>query len=74
MNKNNDGLESPMLHTNIRGSRSTSSGEEDFEGFFTIYGRGSHLGHVTSIMSSNFHFLVFDRFLTTFGSEVHSSF
>ena len=27
-----------------------------FEGFFTIYGRGGHLGHVTSIMSSNFHF------------------
>ena len=23
-----------------------------------IYGRGGHLGHVTSIMSSDFHFLV----------------
>ena len=22
-----------------------------------MYGRGGHLGHVTSIMSSNFHFL-----------------
>ena len=26
-----------------------------FEGFFTIYGHGGHLGHVTSIMSINFH-------------------
>ena len=25
---------------------------------FIIYGRGGHLGHVTSIMSSDFHFLV----------------
>ena len=25
-----------------------------FEGFFTIYGRGGHLGHVTSTMSSDF--------------------
>ena len=25
---------------------------------FTIYGHGGHLGHVTSIMSSDFHFLV----------------
>ena len=24
---------------------------------FTIYGDGSHLGHVTSIMLMNFHFL-----------------
>ena len=29
-----------------------------FEEFFTIYGRGGHLGHVTSIMSSDFHYLV----------------
>ena len=29
-----------------------------FERFFTIYGRGGHLGHVTSIMSSNFNFIV----------------
>ena len=36
---------------------------------FTIYGRGGHLGHVTSIMSSNFHFLVPESFPTTFGSE-----
>ena len=28
-----------------------------FKGF-TRYGHGGHLGHVTSIMSSDFHFLV----------------
>ena len=41
---------------------------------FTIYGRGGHLGHVTSIMSSDFHFLVPESFLTKFGSDRHSSF
>ena len=30
---------------------------------FTIYGRGGHLGHVTSIMSSDFHFLVPETFI-----------
>ena len=29
---------------------------------FTIYGHGGHLGHVTSIMSSDFHFLVPESF------------
>ena len=47
-----------MLHTKFYGNRSDGSREEDFEGFFTIYGRCGHLGHVTSIMLSNFHFLV----------------
>ena len=45
-----------------------------FEDFFTIYGRGGHLGHVTSIMSSDFHFLVPESFHTKCGSERHSSF
>ena len=45
-----------------------------FDGFFTIYGRGGHLCHVTSNMSSDFHFLVPESFLTKFGSERHSSF
>ena len=35
-----------------------------FEGFFTIYGRGGHLGHVTSIMSSDFHFFIPESFHT----------
>ena len=46
-----------MLHTKFRGNRPTGSGEEDFKRVFTKYGHGSHLGHVTSIMSSDFHFL-----------------
>ena len=37
-----------MLHTKIRENRPASSGE-DFLVVFTIYGRGSHLGHVTWI-------------------------
>ena len=40
----------------------TVSGEEDFGRVFTIYGRGGHLGHVTSIISSDFHFLVPESF------------
>ena len=28
------------------------------KGVFTIYGHGGHLGHVTSFMFTNFHFLV----------------
>ena len=35
---------------------------EIFKGF-TTYGRGGHLGHVTSIMSSDFHFLVPESFI-----------
>ena len=41
---------------------------------FTIYGHGGQLGHVTSIMSSDFHFLVPESFLTKFDLERHSSF
>ena len=33
-----------------------------FEGF-TIYGRDGHLGHVTSIISSDFHFLYLKAFI-----------
>ena len=39
-----------MLHTKFRGNLPAGSGEEDFLRVFTIYGRGGHLGHVTSIM------------------------
>ena len=46
-----------------------------FEVFFlTIYGCGGHLGHVTSIISSDFHFLVPESFHIKFGSDQHSSF
>ena len=50
-----------MLHTKFRGNRSAGSGE-DFKRVFPIYGHGGHLGHVTSIMSSDFHFLVLESF------------
>ena len=33
-----------------------------------------HLGHVTSFMLSDFHFLVTESFHTKFGSDRHSSF
>ena len=62
-----------MLHTKFRGNRLAGS-TEDFRRFFTIYGRVSHHGHVTSIMSSDFHFLVPESFHTKFGSDRHSSF
>ena len=39
-----------------------------------IYGHGGHLGHVTSIMSSDFHFLVPESFHTNLSSEWPSSF
>ena len=63
-----------MLHTKFRGNRPAGSGEEGFRRDFTIYGRGSHLGHVTRIMSSDFHFLVPEIFHTKFDSDLYSSF
>ena len=47
-----------MLHTKFCGNRPAGSREEDFGRVFIIYGSGGHLGHVTSIMSSYFYFLV----------------
>ena len=63
-----------MLHTKFRGNRPADSGEEDFKRVFAIYGHDGHLGHVTSIMSSDFHFLVLESFHTKFGSDQHSIF
>ena len=63
-----------MLHTKFRENRPAGSGEKIFEGFFTIYGHGGHLGHVTRIMLTNFHFLVPESFHTKFSSEWPSSF
>ena len=36
----------------------------------TVYGHGGHLGHVTSIMSSDFYFLVPESFHKKFGSDL----
>ena len=63
-----------MLHTKFRGNRHAGSREEDFFKVFTIYVHGGHLGHVTSIMSSDFNFLVPEGFHTKFGSNRQSSF
>ena len=63
-----------MLNTKFRGNRPAGSTVEDFRRIFTIYGRVSHLGHVTSIMLSDFHFLVPESFHTKFGSDRHFSF
>ena len=47
-----------MLHNKFPGNQHAGSGEEDFLRVFTIYRHGGHPGHVTSIMSADFHFLV----------------
>ena len=62
-----------MLHTKFRGNRPAGYGE-DFCRVFTIHGHGCHFGHVTSIVSSVFHFLVSESFQTKFGSNRRSSF
>ena len=58
-----------MLHTKFRGNPPAGFRVEDFLTVFTIYGRGGHLGQVTSIMSSVFHFHVPESFQTKFGSD-----
>ena len=63
-----------MLHTKFRGNRPAGSDEKRFLMSFTIYVHGGHLGHVTSIMSSDFYFLVPESFHKKFGSDRQSSF
>ena len=48
--------------------------EKIFKVFTISYGHGGHLGHVTRIMLTNFHFLVPESFLTKFSSEWPSCF
>ena len=62
-----------MLYSKLSGNRPTGY-REDFLRVFTIYGPGGLLGHVTSIMSSDFHFHIPESFHTKFGSDRHSSF
>ena len=62
-----------MLHTKFQRNRPAGSGEEIFEGFLPYYGLRGHLGYVTSIMSSDFHFLIPESFkqkLVQIGTEV----
>ena len=58
-----------MLHTKFYRNQPAGSGEEDFKRVFTTYGHGGHLGHVTSIMSSDFYFLVPESFHKKIGSD-----
>ena len=44
-----------MLHIKFCENRPAGSGEEDFlRFFFSIYGRGGHLGHVTHMPQTKF--------------------
>ena len=61
-----------MLQAKFQDHRTSGSGEEDFQRFLPYM--SGHLGHVTSIMSSDFHFLVPESFHTKFGSDQLSSF
>ena len=63
-----------MLHTKFRGNRPAGSREEDFKRVLIIYGHGGHLDNMTSIMSSDFHFLVPESIYKKFGSDRQSSF
>ena len=64
-----------MLHTKFHGNQPAIPEMKIFEGFLPyIYRPGGHLGLVTSIMSSDFHFLVLKSFHTKFGSDRYSSF
>ena len=42
-----------MLHTKFHESQPAGSREQDFLRVFTIYGRSSHLGHVTQMHQTN---------------------
>ena len=63
-----------MLRTKFHGNQPAGSGKEDFLRFLPYIGMRGHLGHVTSMTLTNFHFLVTGNFHTNFSSEWHSSF
>ena len=44
-----------VINATFQGQRPFDSGEEEFKGFYTIYRRSGHFGHVTQIPQSNFH-------------------
>ena len=58
-----------MLHIKFQGHGSIGSGEEDFFKVFTIYGHGSHVGHVTQLICINFHSYSTSSFHMNFGSK-----
>ena len=58
-----------MLHTKFIGHQSIGSKEEVFLKVFTIYGHGTHLGHVTLFICRNFHSHSPISFHKKFGSK-----
>ena len=58
-----------MLHTKFLGHGSIGSGEEDFFKVFTIYGHGSHVGHVTQLILQIFIPYSSSSFHMNFGSK-----
>ena len=57
-----------MLHTKFQGHWSTGSLRRFFK-VFTIYGHGSHVGHVTQLIGINFHSHSPLSFHMSFGSK-----
>ena len=63
-----------MLHSKFHECRPVGSGEKDFFVFFTIYGRGGHLGHANWIWRSNFRLPYLWMFHIKFHFDWSSSF
>ena len=63
-----------MLNAKFRGNRPAIPEKKIFEGFFTINGRGGHLGHVTRMPSTNFRSPYPMRFHIKFGFDWLSGF
>ena len=63
-----------MLYAKFQDHRTSGSGEEDFLKVFTIYGHGSHLGHVTCTISINFRSPFRRRLHIKFGFDWSSGF
>ena len=58
-----------MLHARFQNHRPFGSGEEDFLNVFAIYSHGSHLGHVTLTIYTNFHSLILRILHIKFGFD-----
>ena len=56
-----------MLHTKFLEISPPVPEKKIFKGYFTIYGHGGHLGHMTSIISTNFYFHISKRLHTKVG-------
>ena len=63
-----------MLHTKFQGHRFIGSVEKDFFKVFTIYGHGSHVGHVTQLICINIHSLFSLKLHMNFGSKSSNCF